>query len=163
MHIDFPVHTAARSRWQAEAAHKQGFAEESRAVTSLQTICTSAGKHLVDTDNVVRMETDTDVEVILSNRVDHVLVGTDTGSLKRLGGDHLLLEGQKVHACRELIATQLLLADIKDLDLSLCAEAKSLQYLEDSVPTITHNYSRDGGLPGTPRQYLDLMYGLFLM
>jgi hypothetical protein len=52
--------------------------------TCLQTICTSAGKHLVDTDDVERMKANANVEVILANRVDHVLVSSDTGSLKGL-------------------------------------------------------------------------------
>jgi len=34
-----------------------------------------------------------DVEVVLADATDHVLVGSDTGSLKRLGRDLLLLEG----------------------------------------------------------------------
>jgi len=60
-----------------------------------------------------------DVEVILADRVNHVLVGCDTGSLKGLGGDLLLLEGEKVDAGREGVNGQLLLSDIEDLDLRL--------------------------------------------
>jgi len=48
--------------------------------TSLQPICTSAGKHFVDTDDVVRMETHTDVEVVFAHTIDHVLVRCNTGS-----------------------------------------------------------------------------------
>jgi hypothetical protein len=60
-----------------------------------------------------------DVEVILANTVDHVLVSSDTGSLKGLGGDLLLLEREKVDASGEGVHRQLLLSDIEDLDLSL--------------------------------------------
>ena len=52
--------------------------------TSLKTICASTGKHLVDTDDVLGMETNADVEVILANAVDHMLVSGNTTSLKRL-------------------------------------------------------------------------------
>jgi len=48
-----------------------------------------------------------------------VLVGCDTGSLKGLGGDLLLLQGEKVDAGREGVDGQPLLSDIKDLDLRL--------------------------------------------
>ena len=54
-----------------------------KGFTGLQTICTGAGKHLVDTDDVVGVKAHADVEVILANGVDHVLVGSNTGSLKR--------------------------------------------------------------------------------
>ena len=61
--------------------------------TGLQTIRTGAGKHLVDTDDVEGVKAHADVEVVLADATDHVLVGSDTGSLKRLGRDLLLLEG----------------------------------------------------------------------
>ena len=53
-------------------------------ITGLQTICPCTGKHLVDTDNVVRMEADAEMEIVLADRVDHVLVGRNTCRLKRL-------------------------------------------------------------------------------
>ena len=95
------------------------------AVTCLQTICTGAGKHLVDTDNVERMQANAQVEVVLSDRVDHVLVGGNTSSLKRLGGDLLLLKREEVNAGREHIAANLLFADIVNLDLGVCTRGQA--------------------------------------
>ncbi len=89
-------------------------------LTSLQTICTGAREHFVDTDYIVRMQTHTEMEVILADRIDHVLVGGNTGSLKRLGGNLLFLERKKVDARRENIATNFLFADIINLDLWVC-------------------------------------------
>jgi hypothetical protein len=88
-------------------------------LTSLQTICTSAGKHLVDTDDVVRVKTHADMEGVLAHGLDHVLVGGNTGSLKGLRRDLLFLEGEEVNASRERVHAELLLSDIEDLDLSL--------------------------------------------
>ena len=62
--------------WTAAIARATGRASS----TSLQPICTSAGKHFVDTDDVVRMETHTDVEVVFAHTIDHVLVRCNTGS-----------------------------------------------------------------------------------
>jgi len=49
--------------------------------TGLEPIGTSARKHLVDTDDVERVNTDTQVERVLARGLGDVLVGTDTGSL----------------------------------------------------------------------------------
>lgn len=49
--------------------------------TGLEPIGTSARKHLVDTDNVEGVHTDTQVERVLTRGLGDVLVGTDTGSL----------------------------------------------------------------------------------
>ena len=40
--------------------------------TSLKSISTSARQHLVDTDNVVWVSTDTEMEGLLSGSLDHV-------------------------------------------------------------------------------------------
>lgn len=78
---------------------------EGTAHTGLQSIGTSAGQHFVDTHDVVRVGTDTQVEGVLAARLDHVpanscpsvccplfsnhrlsgvyaLVGANTGSLE---------------------------------------------------------------------------------
>ena len=101
--------------------------------TSLQAICAGARKHLVDTDDVVRMKTHTEMEVILPNRIDHVLVGGNTGSLKGLGGNLLFLERKQVDARRENIATDLLFADIINLDLGVCQD----QIIKNACPNRT--------------------------
>ena len=73
------------------------------AHTSLQTIGTGAGKHLVDADDVERVGTDAHVEAELATVLGHVLVGLDTGSLKSLGGDLLDFLGDAVDAGGELL------------------------------------------------------------
>jgi len=80
----------------------------------LQSIGTSARQHLVDTDDVVRVGTDTQVEGVLATRLDHVLVGANTGGFKSLGTQLLVLVGDEVDAERELIDTSALAAKIED-------------------------------------------------
>ena len=82
--------------------------------TGLQSIGTSARQHLVDTDDVVRVGTDTQVEGVLATRLDHVLVGANTGGFKSLGTQLLVLVGDEVDAERELIDTSALAAEIED-------------------------------------------------
>lgn len=76
---------------------------ESTTHTGLQSIGTSARQHLVDADDVVRVWADAHVESFLSGNLDQVLVGGDTGGLKRLGRELLKLVGNQVHACWELV------------------------------------------------------------
>jgi hypothetical protein len=87
--------------------------------TGLQSIGTSARQHLVDTDDVVRVGTDAQVEGVLATRLDHVLVGANTGSFKSLGTQLLVLVGDEMDAERELIDTSTLAAEIEDSDLRL--------------------------------------------
>jgi len=50
--------------------------------TSLQSIGTSAGQHLVDADDVVRVGSDSEMETFLAGNLDEVLIGADTGGFK---------------------------------------------------------------------------------
>jgi hypothetical protein len=90
--------------------------------TSLQSIGTGTRQHLVDTDDVVRVGTDTEVERLLSGHLDHVLVGANTGGFESLGTQLLVLVGDEVDAERELIDTGTLAAKIEDSDLGLLGE-----------------------------------------
>ena len=65
------------------------------------------------------MQAHADVERILAHGLDHVLVGGNTGCFQGFGGDLLLLEGEEMHARGESVNRELLLSDIKDLDLGL--------------------------------------------
>jgi len=47
--------------------------------TGLQSIGAGTGQHLVDADDVVRVDADTHVETFLSGDLDEVLVGANTG------------------------------------------------------------------------------------
>jgi len=69
--------------------------------TGLESISTSAGKHLVDADNVPGMGSDSHVEGILTALGLHVLVSSNTGGLEGLGGDLLLLVGNEMDASGE--------------------------------------------------------------
>lgn len=85
----------------------------------LETIGTGAGKHLVDTENVEGVDANAHVEGILAGVLGHVLVDGNTGSLKSLRTELLLLTGQKVHAEGELLNGSLLTANIVDSDLGI--------------------------------------------
>lgn len=113
--------------------------------TGLETIGSGARQHLVDTDDVEGVGTDTEVETFLTGDLDEVpvidnasvknrssdkrghwdgtrvivLVGTDTGSLESLGGQLLVLVGDHVHAQRELVNVGLLTTQIEDTDLGV--------------------------------------------
>lgn len=87
--------------------------------TSLQSIGTSARQHLVDTDDVVRMGTDTEMETFLSGVLDEVLVGANTGGLEGLGTQLLILVGDEVNAEREVVNVGALAAKIEDSDLGV--------------------------------------------
>lgn len=87
--------------------------------TSLQSIGTSARQHLVDTDDMVRVGADTEMETFLSGVLDHVLVGANTGSFESLGAQLLILVGDEVDAEREVINLGTLAAQIEDSDLGV--------------------------------------------
>lgn len=92
---------------------------ESTAHTGLQTIGTSARQHLVDTDDVVRVGADAEMEGLLAGGLHHVLVGADTGGLESLGRQLLILVGDEVDAEGELVDIGLLATEIEDADLGV--------------------------------------------
>ncbi len=87
--------------------------------TSLETIGTGAGKHTVDTNNVVGVNTDTKVESLLTSELDHVTVDNDTGSFEGVGGDLLELTRDEVDAHGEGVGVLGTRTDIVDADLGL--------------------------------------------
>jgi hypothetical protein len=92
---------------------------ESTTHSGLQPIGTSARQHLVDTDDVVGVDTDAEMETFLSGNLDEVLVGADTGGLESLGGQLLVLVGDKVDAEREVVYAGLLATEVEDADLGI--------------------------------------------
>lgn len=64
---------------------------ESTPHSGLEPISPGARKHLVDAQHMERVNPDPEVEGILSCMLGHVLVASNTGSLKSLAGDVLLL------------------------------------------------------------------------
>jgi len=53
--------------------------------SGLKSICTSARQHLVDTNDVEGVDSDSHVESILSGCLDNVLVGTNSGGFESFG------------------------------------------------------------------------------
>ena len=89
--------------------------------TSLQSISSGAGKHLVDTGDVEGVSTHSHVEGILTTVLDEVLVGSDTTSLQSLRGDLLTLVGQDVGDEGVGIDAGGLVTNIEDSDLGIYA------------------------------------------
>lgn len=87
--------------------------------TSLQPIGTSAGQHLVDTDDVEGVNSDSEVEGVLTGGLGDVLVGANTGSLKSFRGDLLVLVTDHVRAEGEVVYRGLLTSEVIDADLSV--------------------------------------------
>jgi len=85
--------------------------------SGLESIGTGAGQHLVDTDDVVRVDADAHVERVLAGGLCDVLVGADTGGLECLGGQLLVLVRDEVAAEGELIDRGTLAAKVEDTDL----------------------------------------------
>jgi hypothetical protein len=77
----------------------------------------STGQHLVDAKDVEGVNTDPQVEGVLASGFCHILVGTNTGSLKCLAGKLLILVRHKVTAEGKLVDRSTLPAEIKDTNL----------------------------------------------
>merc|ERR1712141_729276 len=65
--------------------------------SSLKPISSSTRQHFVDSQNVEGMDTNSDVELILSAVLDEVLVAADPSGLHSLGGQLLQLVGNQVN------------------------------------------------------------------
>lgn len=92
---------------------------ESTTHTSLQSIGTGARQHLVDTDDVEGVSTDSEVETLLTGVLDQVLVGANTGGLESLRAQLLILVGDEVDAEREVIDVGTLSAQVEDSNLGV--------------------------------------------
>jgi len=92
---------------------------ESTSHTLLESIGTSAGQHLVDTDSVPGVDTDTHVEGVLGGLCNHVLVGSNTGGLKRFRTDHFLFLRDEMDTAREVVPLRLLLATVVKTNLGV--------------------------------------------
>lgn len=65
------------------------------------------------------MQTHTDVELVLSAVLHHVLVAANTSSLQGLRAQLLVLVGHQVHAQGEVLHAGLLAAQVEDTDLGI--------------------------------------------
>lgn len=87
--------------------------------TGLKPISTGAGKHLVDSDDVVGVSPDTEVETLTTSGVGHVSVDNNSGCLESFGGDLLQLTGHEMDTDRELVDLGGLASDVIDGDLGI--------------------------------------------
>jgi len=84
--------------------------------TGLKSISTGAGKHLVNSDNVPRVDSASQVETFLTALLDQVLVGSDTASFHSFGGDLFLFKGDEMDSVGEFFDFGLLLTSIVNSD-----------------------------------------------
>ena len=80
-------------------------------------ISACAGQHLVDTEDMVGMYTDAEMESVLAGGLGNVLVGANTGGLKGLARELLVFVGNEVDAVGELVDGSTLAAQVENTDL----------------------------------------------
>jgi len=90
---------------------------ESTSHTSLKSISTSARQHLVDTQDVERMSSDSQMESVLTSIVDHVLVACNTSSFKSFGGNLFLFSRKHMNTDWEFSHISSLVTDVVNSDL----------------------------------------------
>ena len=103
-------------------ADTSGLAEsltEGTTHTLLESISTGARKHLVDTNDVPRVNSDSKMEVLSTNVDEHVLVGSNTGGFESLRGDLLLLVANHMDAGGEKFMLSLLLTAVVHSNLGV--------------------------------------------
>lgn len=87
--------------------------------TLLQSIGSGTRQHLVDTENVEGVNTDSHVERLTSRNLGDVLVGANTGGLESLRRKLLKLVGDEVDTERELVGGSSLTTQVIDTDLGV--------------------------------------------
>jgi len=87
--------------------------------TGLESISTGARELLVDADNVPRVDSDSDMETFFTSGGLHVLVSSNTGGLKSLRRNLLLLVRDHMDASGEQTPVTLLLATVVDSNLGV--------------------------------------------
>ena len=92
---------------------------EGTSHTLLKSIGSSAGEHLVDTNDVPWVHSDSHVEIFSTNVCLHVLVASNTGSFESLRCNLLLLVANQMDAGGELIISCLLFTDIVNSELGV--------------------------------------------
>ena len=92
--------------------------------TGCAPISPSTGQHLVDPQNMEGVDTDTQVERILSRRLCDILVGTNTSSFQRFRRELLVLVGNEMATKRELVNRGTFASQIENTDLSRKSETR---------------------------------------
>ena len=87
--------------------------------TLLKSICSSTWEHLVNSENVPRVNSDSHVEGILTGLVLHVLVSSNSGSFKSFWSDLFLFSWNQMNATGEFIVNCLLLSNIVYSELGI--------------------------------------------
>jgi len=87
--------------------------------TSLKSIGTGAGQHLVDADDMVGVGSNSEMETFFAGNLDEVLVGADTGSFKGFGTQLFVLVRDHVNAEGEFVDIGTLSPEIEDSDLGI--------------------------------------------
>ena len=82
-------------------------------------IGTSTGQHLVDADDMKRVDPDAKVESLFSSCLHDVLVGADAGSFQRFGRKLLILVGYEMATEGEVVNGCTLSAEIENADLGV--------------------------------------------
>ena len=85
--------------------------------TSLKSIGTGARQHLVDTDDVEGVDTDTHVERVLARGLGHVFVGANTSSFQGLARQLFVFIGDEMAAEREIVHRGTFAAQVKNTNL----------------------------------------------
>lgn len=85
----------------------------------LKSIGSSAGKHLVDSENVPGVDSHSHVEVVFTGLVGHELVGSNSGGFESFRCDLFLLSGYEMDAVGEVVEHSLLVSDIVDSKLRI--------------------------------------------
>lgn len=85
----------------------------------LEPVGPGARQHLVDADDVERMQPHADVELVLAAVLHQVFVAADAARLERLRRQLFIFVGNEMDAQREIVDRRLLLAEIEDADLRI--------------------------------------------
>jgi hypothetical protein len=87
--------------------------------TGGETICSGARQHLILTNDVERVASDSNVVTFLAGGLDEVLVACNACGLEGASGELLLLVGDQVDNAGEVVNRVLLVATVVDTDLGV--------------------------------------------
>lgn len=87
--------------------------------SSLESIGSGTRQHLVDANDVERVQAHTDVELVLAAELDQVLVAADTACFQRFRAQLFILVGHQMDAQRKVLDGGLLATEIEDTDLRI--------------------------------------------
>jgi len=89
---------------------------EGTSHTGLKSIGSGAGQHFIDTKNVPRMDSASEMERVFTSEFDHVLVGSDTAGFQGFRTELFLFQRNQMDAEWEFINISSLLSSVVDTD-----------------------------------------------